>query len=243
MAMTAPFPENGPDLFSGGQTTLGPTEPSTRWAAILEFASITPVRELVIGDVEALLQHLDLWNPSGLWSPDRYAIQLQIPAPTPDQALRLALSYHLDAARSAGLPATTLLRVEVLTYEQFEQSFQEPPETAAGREGAVAGELYRATRSLLAATSRIELADILVEFVTAIGGRIEPGPRRHLGGTTAVDLTLNGDEARHASAESFSMSGLFLEQFLPTLVADARRRLARMPRYRTTKSDAHGEEP
>jgi hypothetical protein len=72
--------------------------------------------------------------------------------------------------------------------------------------------------------------DTIIRFVITIGGRVEPGVPRHLPGTIDIDVTLEGEKARHATAEAFSVAGLIIEQSLPALLSDARMGLARLHR-------------
>jgi hypothetical protein len=158
---------------------------------------------------------------------------LHIPAQSPDQALRWALIYHEQAARAAGLPPMALLRIEVLTSDEYEKGFEvaEPGVTDIGEKvgrSLFCNELYFATRSLHAATTPAELSDIVTDFVTAFGGRIEPGAAQHRSDALEMDLCVGGERQIHATAETFSVAGLMMEQALPTLLADARFALGRL---------------
>ncbi len=210
--------------------------PIGEWVAVLEFASVDPCRPFVAADVEALIEHLYGWDPSGLWHADRYLIQLQIPARGPAEALAVAMDHHLEAAEAVGLPPTSTVRVEVLTVDSLEHSWREAEPTTTHAAPAVAGgplcvEAYTATRSLLAAATFEEVARILTDFVVTVGGRVEAGAPRYLPGTVDIDLGLDGDQSSYASAEAFSVPGLIIEQSLPTLLTDAHRALARIQEH------------
>jgi hypothetical protein len=48
----------------------------------------------------------------------------------------------------------------------------------------------------------------------------------------SLDLSITPDEKLHAMAESFSVSGLIIERWLPPLVDDAKRTLVLLERPR-----------
>ncbi|MDQ6613364.1 MAG: hypothetical protein M3083_00990 [Actinomycetota bacterium] len=231
--MNAPVPE-------GFQTPLpwagraGRAEPSgsawvEEWIVVLEFSRAPDAPLFLISDVQSLIAHLQPWHPTALWNPDRYALQLRLPARTPDQAIQWAVAYHRDAAEAARLPPAVFDRVEILTLSDFERPWQAPGLTSPpGGEGLFRAELYAATRKLLAATTPAQVTETLVGFVTATGGRVERGSARHLPDTIDVDIHFGGDNACHAWAEALSVAGLAMEQFLPELFADAHHALARI---------------
>ncbi len=215
-------------------SVVGSNDHTDTWVAVAEFERPVTSRPLLVGDVEALIEHLREWHPSGLWSSDRYAIQIYMPARTADQALRWALAYHLDGARAVGLLPVKLLRVEVLTVEEHVRAFQVADLTGThvaprATKAVLCDELYLATRSLHAATTPADLIDAVIGFVTAVGGRVELGAARVVPGMIEMDLTIEGDGRFRASAEAFSVAGLILERSLPDLLADARHALTRLP--------------
>ena len=183
--------------------------------------------------IDDLMDNLEVWHPTGLWDPSRYAIQLRVPAPTCAEALRRAMTYHRQAARAAGLPAGTLLRAEVLTPQELDQSWDDDAGNdmgggRAGSGGLLCDEVYAATRGLMSASTPGEVAAILHRFVELVGGATEPGVPCYLPGTCDVDLRIDGGEPHHATAEELSVAGLILESVLPTLLTDARQVLARI---------------
>ncbi len=212
-------------------STLDATYPMDEWITVVEFQADRG-EPFVVDDVKALMGQLRIWQPSGLWSADRHAIQLKIPAPTAPQALQWALAYYRQAAIAVGLAMTTLVRIEVLTVEEHDRSSHQydlgaPLEVPALR-GLLCDEVYAATRRLLAATTPGDLDDVLVRFVISVGGRVERGEPRHLPGITEIDLSVEGDQTQHATADAFSVAGLIIDQSLPTLLIDARQALARL---------------
>jgi hypothetical protein len=172
-----------------------------------------------------------------LYNPDRYAVQLHVPAAGADEALRTATSFHEQAVRSVGA-AAAFRRAEVLTLGEFEESWHDPSAASSGApstgaaQALISIEVYEATRALLSAATPAEVTEILVRFVLAVGGRVNVGHRRHVPGMVSVDLsTAPGDEL-HAMAESFSVAGLIIERWLPALVDDAKRTLALLEKPR-----------
>ncbi len=208
------------------------TDRMNLWSIVLEFVRATPARPFLMGDIEALTERLDSWYPSALWSSDRYAIQLQIQAQGPNQALEWASAHHRQAALDVGLPTTsTMVRAEVCTVEELERSWDEFDSAGAKDDAAppsvLCDAVYPATRRMLAATTPAEISDIVIDFVTAIGARVQPGPPLHRVGMIDFDLSVEGDEVNHVTADSFSVAGLIIERSLPALLADARHVLAR----------------
>jgi len=219
--MTAPF--SHPEPHPGGAVR------TDMWVVVAEFTGAGTPNPFVVADLETLIAELAFWRPSGLWSDDRYAVQLQIAAPSHYQALQAALACHRQALRVVGFAPSILHRVEVFKAEELERDWAvvEQPENDVGS-GVHCPPVYLATRALLAAVTSADVARAVDDFVVAIGARVELGPSRHLDGTTDVDLVGDGGALRHASAEAFSVSGLLLEQALPNLVVDARRALSRV---------------
>jgi len=205
------------------------------WVAVLEFAVTDSTQVFMADAVESMVEHLRCWQPSALWNPDRYAIQVRIPARAPHEALYWAFAYHREAAQAAGLPAAPLVRAEVSTVEELTRSWQEyeladgaPP--APAPEWLLCRELYQAIRHLVAATTEAALAGAVIGFVAAVGGTVEPGEARRRPGVIVVDITMAHGEAYHATADAFSVAGLVIESSLPALVADAQRAAARLRR-------------
>ncbi len=199
------------------------------WVVVLEFSLGSGERPLELSVVQALVESLREWHPSGLYSPDRYAVQLHIPADGADEALRIATSFHKQAVGAIGA-AGEFTRAEILTLDEFEEGWRDesgpPARLAAGAAQALISiEVYDATRALLGATTPSEVTDVLVRFVLAVGGRVHVGQCRPVPGMVSVDLSLTPGDQLHAIAESFSVAGLIIERWLPPLVDDAKRTL------------------
>jgi hypothetical protein len=206
------------------------------WVVVLEFSAFRGERPFELGVVQALVERLREWHPSGLYNPDRYAVQLHIPAATADDALKIAASYHEHAVHAVGAMAA-FTRAEVLTLGEFEESWHEAAATGAtlpagAAQALISIEVYEATRSLLSASTPAEVTDVLVRFVLAVGGRVNVGQRRNVPGMVSVDLSTSPGEQLHAMAESFSVAGLIIERWLPPLIDDAKRTLVLLGRPR-----------
>jgi len=205
------------------------------WVVVVELACPDTPGPFRVAHLAALVDELAGWEASGLWSEDRYAVQLHVPAPGPHHALRVALGFYRQALRSVGLPDSKLIRIEVLTSEEMCRSCEElghdqisvAPAPAVGS-ALHSPQAYVATRALVAAATAADIARVVDDFVVAIGARVQPGPPLHHEDMTEVELDGDGCAPRHAIAEALSMSGLLLEQALPNLLFDARHALARL---------------
>jgi|HubBroStandDraft_1064217.scaffolds.fasta_scaffold146577_1 hypothetical protein len=207
------------------------------WVVVLEFSPLRGDRPFELSVVQALVERLREWHPSGLYNPDRYAIQLHIPATAADDALRLAVSYHEQAVQAVAA-AATFTRAEVLTLSEFEASWHLPTGSGAGlpagraAQALISIEVYEATRALLGAATASQVTDILVRFVLAVGGHVSVGPPRQVAGVVSVDLSVSPGEELHALADNLSVAGLIIERWLPPLIEDAKRALVLLERPR-----------
>jgi hypothetical protein len=204
---------------SSPEPTGGPVH---EWIAVLEFARPDRGQLIAVDDVSSLLDELREWDALALISPDRYTVQLRVPARTPYDALRSALACHHDAARTARLPAATLQHAEIVTAEVLGPNVSPTPRSV------LCHEVYTATRRLVAATTPAELADTVASCVTAIGGRVRRGRAPGVAGNVELDVSIQGDQSVHATAEALSVTGLIMEHSMPTLIDDARHALVRL---------------
>jgi hypothetical protein len=205
------------------------------WVVVLEFSAFGGERPFELGLVQAVVERLREWHASGLYNPDRYAVQLHLAAEEAAEALKMAVAYHDLAVQAVGADAV-FSRAEVLTLGEFEASWHDDGQSAArgSRSGAaqamISLEVYEATRALLGASTPPEVTDILVRFVLAIGGQVNVGPPRPRLGTVCVDLSGAANQELHAVADSFSVAGLIIERWLPPLIDDAKRTLELLER-------------
>jgi hypothetical protein len=197
--------------------------------------------------VRDVLRRLREWRPSCVYHPRRYTIQLRIAAAGPSEALRDAVAYHDQAVAAVGLASCSLARAEVLTVDEFETGRDEEPVTSAlpgvpgvqagagardgpcapvapgTRDGLISDVLYRTTRALLRVSTPAEITDLLVGFVTGVGGSVSVGDCHPAEGMVTVPLGGGESEPLHAVAETMSVAGVIIERCLPSLVDDAGR--------------------
>ncbi|MDQ6726970.1 MAG: hypothetical protein M3066_12505 [Actinomycetota bacterium] len=209
------------------------------WAVVLEWAAPDGGCDIGLDTVERLLDDLADWRPAALYSPRRYAMQIELFAAHPGEALTRALCHHDRARHRLGVAAGWLLvRTEVLTAEDLRAGQAAagaptaPTTFATGVEGdprrrrvSRPDALYRATRALLAVTTAEEVRAVLVDFVLDVGARLAVG---HVPGafSDAFSLSLDGDRL-FALAEPVSVARMLLEECVPLLVEDARAVLGR----------------
>lgn len=207
----------------------------TDWVVVIEFSTVASGDgPFELSAVQDLIEQLREWQPTGLFHPDRYAIQLNVSASGADEALHIATSQH-DWAAEATSVGGSFTRAEVLTVAEFEEMWHLEASDGNPRPWKKSAaltsiEVYEATRDLLAASTAAEVTDILVHFVLTVGGRVSVGRARHLPGITSIDLADGPGEELQATAESFSVAGLLIERWLPQLVDDARRTLVLLAR-------------
>jgi hypothetical protein len=197
------------------------------WVVVIEATTNRSNETFQFSVIQDLLGRLREWHSSGLYNPHRYAIQLHIEAVAPYDALRCAVAYHDLAARAVGLTKSLLTRAEVLTLGEFETGLLLPPSPMSttsprSRSALISDELYTTTRALLRVSTQAEITDLLVRFVTAIGGSVNVGECRPVPGMVSADISIGDGEPLHAVAESVSVAGMIVEQSLPSLVSDAR---------------------
>jgi hypothetical protein len=192
--------------------------------------------------VDALVEELRDWHPAALFSPERYALQLHVPAVGPTDALRQGLALHDRAVRGLGMPEPVLARIEVLTGREFDSQWRDDVHerlTLPGDRGTVlANELYWATRALLRANNASALTDVLVDFVTSVGGQVQDRCPE-TSDQVVIDVSLEDDGSLFATAERVSVAGMILAFSLAALVADARTVLGRHQQWRSECKKGH----
>ncbi len=199
------------------------------WAVVLEWESPGDGHRIELDSVEDLVDGLADWHPSALYSPARYAIQIELVARHATEALAAAHHRHGRACRQLGIAAWVLVRAEVLTRQELTASqalagtdVVTSPAVAAGEgpQPSRSEALYQATRALLGATTAGDVRAIVIGFVVEMGGQVALGWNAGAS-TLALDLSL-GEGSLFAVAEPLSVSRELLEASLPPLLADAR---------------------
>ncbi len=223
--VTEPGAAAEPGRSGGAEEAAAPLE---RWVVILEAAAVPAFQ---FHQVKQLVSRLDKWRSSGLYSLERYAVQLHMPSSRHDEALALAVEAHDQAIADLGLGTPTLLRAEVMTLDELKVGCgQTAAETQEGRtyDAMIPTALYDATRALLRASTRAQIDEVLTGFVITVGGTVNIGELRYIPGQVSVDLGLWPRDHMYATADSASVAGLMIEQSLPSLVHDAERMLVRL---------------
>jgi hypothetical protein len=213
------------------------TDTAEEWIVVLEYQPGTGCPLIGCDTVHEMIEALRPWRPSALYSPDRYALQLHVPARRPSDALQSGLQLHDQAAATIGISPPRLVRTEVMTTGEFQRQWDDPDAAAAADAAAPAAvvrpgrvltdDVYWATRALLRAQSREDLDDILTRFVAAAGGQVQDiaaVSADQVGFDISLDSAVSpeGDAGRYAVVERISVTAVVLEHTLATLVADAR---------------------
>jgi len=200
------------------------------WVVVIEATGDQPID---FGLVQDLLAWLRDWGPSALYHANRYAVQLQVSALAPEEALRCAMVAHAQGAAAVGLGGATVVRAEVLTMDEVRcgQVSQSEPVSVLSRQRLVCDELYCATRALLRVTTADEVVDLLVRFVVAVGGSVATGEgavASWAAGMVALDIALPEGGALLAVAEPGSAAATGLEACLSLLIGDSRLAVQRL---------------
>lgn len=202
------------------------------WVIVLEFSPGCANESFALAAMQNLVEWLREWHPAGLFNADRYALQLHLIADDPHRALQDGLALHGAAVRALALPQPCLTRAEILTRTEYDRAWDDQVPTSrplsTGSHTLSSNESYWATRAMLNASTATELTEILVRFVISVGGNVCTPAAVNMAGDMAVDLWLGEGDPLYATAESVSIAGLMIEQWLPTLVADARSVLVRL---------------
>lgn len=199
---------------------------SDSWVVLVEAERHAAGTVLAIEQLDRLLDLLSEHGPSGLWSVDRYALQLVIEAPTPEAALITGLGRWREAAGQAGLAEWQLVRAEMKTPAELEAEHRAGAEDnrEGGTEGVPTSEealraAYVATRRLLYCGSRAAAAGIVSDLARRLGATlVDAGDDLS---ALPLDLSLGEARARFALADPISMARLDLEEVLPTVMLDA----------------------
>ena len=197
------------------------------WVVVIEVEGQEGVETLEVAQLERLLALLFDHSPAGLWSVDRYALQLVVPADSPEAALVSALSWWRQAMGRLDLPQWRLVRAEIKTPAELEAEHRagsEPglPRSAAPTSEDALREAYLATRRLLACRSRREAAEVVTDLVQRLGAEVVGAAGGHPH-ALPFDLSLGESEPRYPAADPISIARLQVEEVLPALLLDAAR--------------------
>lgn len=90
------------------------------WVVLIEAADTRSTGGVSYESVQSLLGRLSRHYASGLYAPDRYAVQLVLRTTGPASAIQTALAVWQDALSACGLPEWELVRAEVKTIGEFQ---------------------------------------------------------------------------------------------------------------------------
>jgi diguanylate cyclase (GGDEF)-like protein len=93
---------------------------ASEWVVLLEAGRGVSSPALDRDILSGLLDAVGHAQPVGLYSPDRYAVQLHVAARDPTEALATALSAWAQALSSAGVFPSDLVRAEVITRAELD---------------------------------------------------------------------------------------------------------------------------
>lgn len=198
------------------------------WVVLVEAELDDGVGAIRLGQLERLLGLLCKHSASGLWSLDRYAVQLVVPASSPEAALVSALSQWRQAVARLDLPEWRLVRAEIKSPVELEaehrsgtDSNDAGPTDAPTSEDAVRA-VYLATRRLLACRSRPEAAQVVTDLVHELGAEVVSTTDRDPN-ALPFDLSFGDGEPCYPTADPVSVARLHLEEVLPAVLVDAAR--------------------
>lgn len=197
---------------------------TNEWVVLVEAERVDAPSVLTLEHLDRLLELLEEHCPTGLWSPDRYALQIIVPATSPEEALLTGLAEWRSAVARLDLPEWRLVRVEVKTPAELEAEHRASvcdagPSGPSSQEALRAA--YLATRRLVAAKSRREVAEVLAALAMTLGATIVKTDALHPF-TLPLDLSADGRGVRPI-VEPLSLARLDLEEVLPAVMLDAAR--------------------
>jgi hypothetical protein len=147
------------------------------WIVVLEFEAESG-EVIDLAELEALLAALAEFEPSGLYSSDRYAVQLTMPLAGAADAASAALRYVTAAANRVGLPVR-VVRLQAMTPAELEAEAAgddvprgDVPWLVGPVDESVLPAMHEATRMLLHAGSRRQVIDTVVRLVHRLGGSV-----------------------------------------------------------------------
>lgn len=90
------------------------------WVVLLEVADTRATGGITYESVLRLLHQLDRYHASGLWAPDRYAVQVVIQKEHPATAMDAAVTMWEEACTAVDLPGWELVRAECKTVGELQ---------------------------------------------------------------------------------------------------------------------------
>jgi hypothetical protein len=201
-----------------------------RWVVVLEAAAPTASIVVDLDAVEELAAIIGDPDVIALYSPDRYALQFEVEAPTPGAALEAGERRWRQAVSSLQALSWPLVRVEVLPPEELEAVDADaltdlPMFLRTGDE--VPAAVLEATRGILRARTAGQIVQLLIRLVHRLGGHVR-SPEDAGPDAVPVDLSFGLRPPLVPVAERLSLARLRLEEVLPGVVDDARTAIERL---------------
>ena len=197
------------------------------WVVLVEAELEEGAGAIDMDQLERLLAFLCEYAATGLWSLDRYAVQMVLPATSPEAALVTALSCWRQAVGRLDLPEWRLVRAEIKSPAELEAEHHSAAgdEARSGARTPTSADALRAaylgTRRLLTCRSRAEVAAVVVDLVRQLGAEVV-GPDAAGGPCTLpFDLSFGEGDPRYPAADPISIARLHLEEVLPSVLVDA----------------------
>jgi hypothetical protein len=194
---------------------------SLHWVVLVE-ADAAPGDVVDLARVEALLALLSDFEPVGIYSVDRYAVQVSIPLDDPATAVASALRIVGEAAARVGLP-DHVVRAQAMTPEELEAEIAasegDVPALPFGPVDDVLAAALEATRVLVRATTARQVTDVVVRLINRLGGRVTSADDNHPG-AFRLGLELVPGQPLAAVAEGDD-TWLRLAEALPPVLDDA----------------------
>jgi hypothetical protein len=176
--------------------------------------------------VRVVLSEFADCHPVALAAPDRYAVQLEVEGDQALDALSQTIARHRDASDRAHLNSWTLVRVEVMTRQQFDEdiSVGEGPDVRASDLSAFdqrPDPVRVAETALRSGACPHAARDILCRMIRELGGGLVSA-RLEDDWTLPVDVSFGTCDPLLPVAEPWSIARSRIEEALPRLVETAR---------------------
>ncbi len=166
------------------------------WVVVLEAQPKSGAGAVEVSQLRRLLEHMPGVEPVALHSAERVAVQVHIDAPCEVEALRLALADLRAGLARVGLWDLRVIRVEVLTREEFEKDCRMVDEAseAARAPEMVDDNARRAGDDLLRRAFQDPLTELAAPgwFMDQVGRALLPRPGLAVEEQAVVVLKLTG---------------------------------------------------